>query len=69
MSASDNLTVRIFKHARSKIPFEVMIEHTDAFDWTEVSKVVDITDICAIGGRCMLPMLQKPKNLKLINSR
>ena len=44
-------SVRIFKHARSKIPLEVMIEHTDAFDWTEMSKVADIADICVIGGR------------------
>ena len=44
-------TVRIFKHARSKIPMEVMIEHTDSFDWTEMTKVADIADICVIGGR------------------
>lgn len=45
------MTVRISKHARGKIPMEVMINHTDAFDWTEISKVADIADICAIGGR------------------
>jgi hypothetical protein len=50
-SHSDNLTVRIFEDARGKIPMEVMIEHTDAFDWIEVSNVADIDDICAIGGR------------------
>ena len=44
-------SVCIFKHACGKIPLEVMIEHTDAFDWTEMSKVADIADICVIGGR------------------
>jgi hypothetical protein len=47
-------TVQIFEHARGKIPMEVMIEHTDAFDWTVVTKVADIIDICAIGGRIFI---------------
>ena len=45
------MSVQIFEHARGKIPVDVMIEHTDAFDWTVVTKVADIIDICAIGGR------------------
>ena len=48
------MSVQIFEHARGKIPVDVMIEHTDAFDWTVVTKVADIIDICAIGGRIFI---------------
>jgi hypothetical protein len=45
------LNIHTFEHALAygKTPLEVMIQHASIINWTKISKIIYIVDICRIG--------------------